>query len=81
MFPLECYAHIIEAPWNQLGDRRLSRICKSKESLFLHMFARSDSPCVHHIGVVSESPAQVRLGFYSSKGEGDGFLRFRTQIG
>ena len=59
----KCYAQITEYPQYQLGGRVL--YVKAK-SLYSYKYANSDSPCVQHIGVVREPPAQLGLGFYSS---------------
>ena len=61
--------------------KALSPICKGKKPLFLYKFANLDSPCIQHIGVTGEPRAQLGLGFYSSKGGGEGFLGFRIPDG
>ena len=54
--------------------RRLSPVCKSKEPLFLHKFANSVSQYWSDRSV----PSSFWLDFYSTKRQGEGFLRPRT---
>ena len=49
-----------------------------KRAFILCKFENSASPHVQRIGINGEPQAQLELGFYSSKGGGKGFLRFRT---
>ena len=65
----------VKSPKYQQGDR--VPYVKAK-SLCLYKFANLVSPHVQHIGINGEPQAQLELGFYSNKGGGEGFLRFRT---
>ena len=60
----------------QKGDGVL--YVKKKKAFILIKFANSISLHVQRIGITEEPRAQLELGFYSSKGGGEGFLRFRT---
>ena len=49
-----------------------------QKAFILYKFANSVPPHVQCIVIIREPQAQLELGFYSSKGGGEGFLRFRT---
>lgn len=73
----QCYAQIKETPQNQQGDGVLYIKAKS-----LYSYTSLQTWTLHVSNVLDwlVAPSSVELDFYSSKGEGEGFLRWGPLI-